>query len=142
MNVALAALASLRDYLLFVRHHEVGENVAAFIIDDDGARRHAHDEIARGLAVLLLAAARFAVARDEARLVFEVKQRRHTLVHFEDDAAAAAAVAARRPAKGAILLAQERDRAIAALACMHEYTCLIDKSHVPGSLSYGIRRAQ
>ena len=132
MDIALAAFAALRDGLALAGHYHIGEDLAAFIIYSDGAGRDAHDEVIGGLAVLLLAAAAFAVACDQSRLIFEIEERRHSLVDFEDDAAATAAIAAGRPAHRAIFFAQECDGAITALARVHEDTCLIDKPHFRG----------
>ena len=127
VHVALAALPPCAIDRALARHHQVGEHLAAFLVEDHRARRHSHHEVAAGMAVLLLAAARFAVARDQARLVFEIEQRREPLVDLEDHVAAAAAVAAGRTAEGTILFAQERDRAVAAFAGVHEDPRFIDK---------------
>ena len=81
------------------------------------------------MSILLLAAAGFAVARDQARLVLEIEQRGHALVDFKDNAAAAPTVATRGTAKGPILLAQESDRTVATLAGLHVNSGFVDKAH-------------
>jgi hypothetical protein len=119
----------MRDDRARPRHHEIGKHLAAFLVEDHRARRHSHHEVAAGMAVLLFAAARLSVARDQARVVFEIEQRREPLVDLEDHVAAAAAVAAGRSAEGAILFAQKRDRAVAAFAGGHEDPRFIDELH-------------
>ena len=129
MHVAAAAFAALRDYRRVTRHHEVGERLAALLVEHDRAGRHSHDDVVGAVSVLFLAAAVFAVFRDQPRLILEIEQRRQAFIDLEDYAAAAPAVAARGSAERPILLAQKRDRTVAALPGVHEYPGFIDKSH-------------
>src|SRR5690348_8532796 len=129
MHVALAACAAARNDRPLARHHEVGKHFAAVLVENHRARRHAHHHIAAGMAVLLLAAPGFSVARDQTRVVFEIEQSRETLVNLENHVAAAPAVAPGGAAEGTILLAQERDRAVTPLAGRHEDPRFIDELH-------------
>src|ERR1700722_16789529 len=133
MHIAAAALATLRDHRRVTRHHQVREQFAAFLIEDDRAGRDAHHDVVGAMTVLFLAAAGLAVFRDQTRLIFEIEQRREAFIDLEDYAAAPPAVAARGSAERPILLAQKRDSTVAALPGVHEYTGFIDKSH--GGLS-------
>jgi hypothetical protein len=133
MHIAAAALATLRDHRRVSRHHEISERLAAFLVEHDRAGRDSHDDVVGAVTVLFLAATAFAVFRDQTRLIFEIEQRRQAFIDLEDYAAAVSAVAARRPAERPVLLAQKCDRAVAALAGVHEYPGFIDKSH--GSVS-------
>jgi hypothetical protein len=135
MHIAGAAFAALRDYRRVTGHHEVRERRAALLIEDDRAGRHSHDDVVGAVPILFLAAARLAVFRDQPRLIFEIEQRRQTLIDLEDYAAAAPAVAARGPAERPVLLAQKRDRTVAAFPGVHEYPGFIDKSHGGGITS-------
>ena len=112
--------------------HEVGELLAAFLVEDHRAGRDPHNQVSALMTILLFAAARLAVARDRARHVLEVEQRGQAFVDLEDHAAAAAAVAARRSAEGAELFAQKGDRAVAPLAGLRVNPCFINKAHSTG----------
>ncbi len=61
MHIAAAALAALRDYRRVTRHHEVGERLPAFLVEDNRAGRDAHHDIVGAVTVLFLAAAGLAV---------------------------------------------------------------------------------
>src|SRR5208283_3462623 len=129
MHIAAATLATLRDYGRVTGHHQVRDRVAALLVEHDRTGRYAHDDIVGAMTVLFLAAAAFAVFRDQARLIFEIEQRRQAFIDLEDYAAAAPAVAARRSAERPEFLAQKRDCTVAALPGVHEYPGFIDKSH-------------
>ncbi len=129
MHIAAAALATLRDHRRITGHHEVRERLAALFLEHDRAGRDAHDDIVGAVPVLFLAAAAFAVFRDQTRLIFEIEQRRQAFIDLEDYAAAAPAIAARRAAERPILLAQKRNSTVAALPGVHEYPGFINKSH-------------
>src|SRR5208283_461075 len=120
---------ALRDDRGVTRHHQVRQRRAAFLVEDDRAGGNSHDDIVGAVAVLFLAAAGFAVFRDQTRLIFEIEQRREAFIDLEDYAAAAPAVAARRSAERPVFLAQKRDCTVAALAGVHEYPGFIDESH-------------
>ena len=134
VHIAAAARAAVRDHLALGRPHEIGDHraiVAVAVVEDHRARRHFDHQVFTGAAVLILAAAGSAVARDQPRLVLEVQQRGHALVDLEDHVAAAPAVAAGGAAEGPVLFAQECDRTVAALAGVHEDSGLVDESHRP-----------
>src|SRR6266481_5839643 len=108
MHITLAAAAAVPDYGPRSRQHQVGQRLVRFFIEDHRAGRHTHHEVTALMAVLLLAAARFAVARNKARLVLKVEQGRKSFVDLEDHVAAAAPVATRGTAERAEFLAQKR----------------------------------
>ncbi len=81
------------------------------------------------MAILLLAAARFAVAGDQAGLVLEVEEGGKSFVNLENHVAAASAVTAGGSAKRAVFLAEERDCAVPALAGLHINSGFVDKAH-------------
>src|SRR6266566_3063749 len=101
MHVAASAFAALRDRRGIAGHHEVGENFAGVLIEDDRPGRHSHHNVVGAVPVLFLAAAAFAVLCDQSRLVLEIEQRREAFIYDEDDAAAASAITARGTAEGA-----------------------------------------
>ena len=129
VHVAAAAFAALRDHRRVTRHHEVGERLAALLVEHDRAGWHSHDDVVGAVSVLFLAAAVLAVFRDQPRLILEIEQRRQAFIDLEDYAAAAPAVAARGSAERPKLLAQKRDCTVAAFPGVHEYPGFIDKSH-------------
>ena len=130
MHIAFAAGSTVRNRRALAREHEVRERRARLLVEDNRARRHAHDEVVALMAVLLLAAAGLAVARDETRRVFEIEQGGEALVHFENNVAAAAAITARRSAEGPELFAQKCDRAVTAFAGLYIDSGFVDKPHV------------
>src|SRR6266478_257207 len=100
MHVAASAFAALRDRRGIAGHHEVGEDFAGVLIEDDRSGRHSHNDVVGAVSVLFFAAAAFAVLGDQSRLVLEIEQRREAFVYDEDDAAATSAVAAGGAAEG------------------------------------------
>ena len=129
MHIAAPALATLRDHRRITRHHQVRERLAAVFVEDDRAGRYPHEDIVGAVPVLFLATSRLAVLRDQPRLIFEIEQRRQAFIDLENYAPTAPAIAARGPAERPILLAQKRNRPIAALPGVHEYPGFINKSH-------------
>src|SRR5271156_1319229 len=107
MHVALAADSALRNYRTLARDHEVGDYFFGRFVGNNRARRNPNDEVVALMTILLLAAAGFAVARDQPRLVLEIEQSRESLIALEDNAPAPASIAARRSAEGAEFFAQE-----------------------------------
>src|SRR5260221_4311402 len=110
MHIAGATFAALRDHRSFTGHHEIRERLAVLLVEDDRAGRDAHHDIVGAVPVLFLAAAAFAVFRNQTRLIFEIEQGREAFIDLEDYAAAAPAIADRRPAERPILLAQKVNR--------------------------------
>ena len=126
MRVAPAALAAAaEDERLGVGH--ILDDLVRFRVAHDGAARHADREILALLAELARALTVHAVVGDVFALVAKVHQRGHVVVDNEDDVAAVAAVAAVGAARGDVLFAVERHRAIAALARAAEDARLINK---------------
>ena len=143
MHISLTAGTAVRDDRLLARHHEVGQLRPVFLVEGEGPGGHPHDEIRAVVAVLLLAAARFAIAGDQARLELEVEEGGEALVDLQNHVAAAAAVAAGGTAEGTILFAQEGNRAVAALAGLNINPGFVDKSHGSDRIIagfYGIAR--
>ena len=135
VRVAPAALAAAaEDERLGVGH--ILDDLVRFRVAHDGAARHADREILALLAELARALTVHAVVGDVFALVAKVHQRGHVVVDNEDDVAAVAAVAAVGAARGDVLFAVERHRAIAALARAAEDARLINKRccHVGTSL--------
>ena len=135
VGVAPAALAAAaEDERLGVGH--VLDDLVRLRVAHDGAAGDADREILALLAELARALTIHAGLSDVFALVAEVHQRRHIVVDHKDDVAAVAAVAAIGTARGDILFAVERHRAVAALAGAAEDACLIDKRccHVGTSL--------
>ena len=112
------------------------DDLVALRVAHNGAARHADGEILALLAELAPALTIHAGLSDVFALVAEVHQRGHIVVDDEDDIAAVAAVAAVGTARGDILFAVERHRAVTALTRAAEDACLIDKRccHVGTSL--------
>src|SRR5438477_1348349 len=81
------------------------------------------------MAILLLAAAGFAVASNQSGLVFEIEQSRETFIDLQNHIAAAATVATGGAAKGSKLFTQEGDRAVSALPGMDVDSGFVDKPH-------------
>ena len=136
MLVAPAAPAALtEDEGLAVGH--ILDDLVALRVAHNGAARHADGEILALLAELAPALTIHAGLSDVFALVAEVHQRGHIVVDDEDDIAAVAAVAAVGAARGDVLFAVERHRAIAALARAAEDARLINKRccHVGTSLN-------
>ena len=134
--VAPAASAALaEDEIGGVGH--ILDELVRFRVAHDGAARHADREILALLAELARALTVHAVVGDVFALVAKVHQRGHVVVDNEDDVAAVAAVAAVGAARGDVLFAVERHRAIAALARAAEDARLINKRccHVGTSLN-------
>ena len=135
VGVAPAALAAAaEDERLGVGH--VLDDLVRLCVAHDGAAGDADREILALLAELARALTVHAVVGDVFALVAEVHQRRHIVVDHKDNVAAVAAVSTVGTARGDILFAVERHRAVAALAGAAEDACLIDKRccHVGTSL--------
>jgi len=116
MDVAEAAGAAFGDQRARAVAVEIGDRLAARQVADDGADRHAQDEVFAAAAVAVRAHAVLAALGAEDAGVAEVDQRVEVAVGDGPDAAAAAAVAARGPTLRHVLLAPEGGRAIAAVA--------------------------
>src|SRR5260370_17139368 len=85
MHIAVAAGSTVRNRRALAGEHEVRERRARLLVEDDRARRHAHDEVVALMTVLLLAASGLAVTSDETRRVFKIEQCREAFVHFENN---------------------------------------------------------
>jgi hypothetical protein len=108
---------------------QVGENVAAVVIEDSRTRRHPQTEIVAALAVLILSSAVLSVLSEEERLKLEIEKGGQTAVGHEDDVAAITAIAARRAAARPVLLAQEGDATGTPMARPHVHLGLVDELH-------------
>ena len=103
-------------------------------VAQDRAARHLDAQRLAVAAAAALALTGLAVAGDVFALVAKVHQRGHVVVHLEDDVAAASAVAAVRAARGHVLLAVERHRAVAAVARAHGDGYLVNKCRCHNTL--------
>ena len=129
MEVAEAALAALGEQRHLFVLREVGDRLAAVLVADLRAHRHAQPDVLGRGAVLVGAAAALAVPCDELALVAVVHQRVDVAVGHRPDAAAATAVAAVRAAPRNELLAPERRRAVAAVAGSDLDARFVDELH-------------
>ena len=137
MLVAPAALAAARgDEGLAVGH--VVHYAAGLGIAYERAARNADIQAFAVLAGAALALTVRARSRDVLALISEVHQRGHVVVDNENDIAALAAVAAVGTARSDILLAVERDGAVAAVSGLYRYLCFINKrgSHISPHYKY------
>src|SRR5689334_23606190 len=100
MDVAAAAPAALGDHDRDVCFGDLGELLARRGVVDDRADRHAHHQIAPGLAVAVLAHALLPVLGAQRGLVREVVERAEAARGDEHDVAAATSVAAGWAAHG------------------------------------------
>ena len=116
VQVAEAAVAALGDEDLLAGLQQFGHHLAGFGVVDDGADRHAQDDVVGRRAELVGTPAVLAVARLVAARVAEVDQRVEVAVGHREDAAAPAAVATVRAAERDVLLAAKAHAAVAAVA--------------------------
>src|SRR4051812_7560135 len=116
MRVAETAIAALGEHETFADLREIMDQRLAVLVENLRADRHLeHHRLAVG-AVAVLAHAVGALRRLEVLLVAIIDQRVQPVGDLDDDVAAAPALAAAGPAELDILLAPERDAAIAAIA--------------------------
>jgi hypothetical protein len=116
MDIAHAALAACGQHHLLVVLVEVEQDFAGVGVMDDGAHRHAQRDVRSGRAVLVRAAAVFAVLGAVQARIAVVDQRVDVAVCHGVDGAAASAVAAVRAASGNEFFAAKARHAIAAFA--------------------------
>ena len=116
MRGAARALAAGRQHDLLVVAVQVEQDFAGLGVMDDGADGHAQRDVGGGGAVLVRAAAVFAVLGAVQARVTEVDQRVDVAIGHGKDAAAASAVAAVRAALGNEFFAAKARHAIAAFA--------------------------
>src|SRR5882724_11868853 len=116
MRIAESAIAAFGEHEFFAERGEVVDQHLAVFIEYLRSDRHLeHDRLAIG-AMAVLAHAIGALLRLEVLLIAIVDQRVQPVDDFDDDIAAAAAIAAGGAAELDILLAAERDAAVAAVA--------------------------
>ncbi len=114
VDVASATAPAAGDDDLFALRVHVEDGLVRLRVEALRAHGHAHDAVWAALAVLVLAAPVLAALGDDATRERHVDERQLALVADEDDVAALAAVTPRGPAVGRVLLAAERDAAVAA----------------------------
>jgi len=111
------------------RRDQIGQQMSAALVETNRTWRHAHEKIGSVTSILLLSASWLSVARNQAWFVFEVEQTGEALIDFENDITAASAIAPRWTAERPVLLAQECNRSIAALAAADVNFGLVDEAH-------------
>ncbi len=129
MQIAEAALAALGDQRARSVRGEVGDELAAVGVGDHRADRHAQNHVGAAAPVLIRAAAVLAALGAMDARVAVIDQRIDVAVGQRIDAAAAPAVAAVGPAARNVLLAAERDRAVAAVAGDHLDQRFVEEFH-------------
>ncbi len=129
VDVAQAAAAAAGEQDLLAVLVEVGDQLAGFVVGDDGADREAQRDVLAALAIAFLAAAVLAALGAEAAGVAVVDQGVEVAVGHAIHAAAAAAVAAAGAALGNELLAAEGGHAIAAVTGKDVDAGFVEKFH-------------
>lgn len=127
MHIAQTALSAVQHGDFGVVAGEVCDDLAGFIVTDDGTLRHADHQILAVLSVHALSAALFAGRCHITGFVTEVLQSVEALIDFEDNVSASAAVAAVGTAGRHIELSAEGNVSVAALAALDENFCYICK---------------
>jgi CheY-like chemotaxis protein len=129
VHVSSPTAAARRSHEALLRLVEIGEKLARFGVEDLCADRDSDDQRLAALAVLVFAAAVFAVLSAQKPLVFEVEQRRQAEVSFEDYIASIASIAAGGPAQRFVLLAAHRDRTVATATALDLERDFIYEAH-------------
>ena len=134
--VALAALAATGHDHVFRRSVDVGDDLAAVRVSNQGPHGHPDYPVCAVLPVLVLAAPVLAAVAAIEPLVAQVQQGGQVRVRRHPHVAAVAAVAAVRTSLGDELLAAKAHAATAAVAGLHRDLNLVDELHgawVPGN---------
>ncbi len=129
MGVAEAAVAARGDDDALANLGEVGEERAAFLVDDLGSDRNFQHRVGAPPAGAIAAHPVHAGLGLEVLLIAKVDQRVEAVRAFDHDIAAAPAVAAVRAAELDEFLAPERDRARPAVAGADIDPRLVEKLH-------------
>src|SRR5690606_29847976 len=116
VQVAEAAIATLGQQALFAVLEQLHHHFAGFEVADDGAHRHAQDDVVAGRAELVGATALLAVARLVVAGIAVVDQGVDVAVSDHVHMPASSAVAAVGAAEGDELFATEADASAATVA--------------------------
>ena len=117
MQVPEPASTALGEHDSFAVMGQVGDDLTAVDIGDDGADRHAQDDIVRAFAIAIGAAAGLAVLGAVHARKAVIHQGVDVAVGNGDHTASAAAVAAVRSALVDVFFVTKAGRAVAAVAC-------------------------
>ena len=134
VQVAEAAITALGQQALFAVLEQLHHHFAGFVVADDGAHRHAQDDVLAGGAELVGASTLLAVARLVAAGVAVVDQGVDVAVSDHVDVPASPAVAPVGAAEGNEFLATEADASAATVAGGHINGGFIDEFHETGVL--------
>ena len=140
VDVAEAAASALGDQHLLAVVIEIGDDALRILVGDHCADRDMQGDVLAAGAVTVAGGAVLAALGEEFPCVAKLDQRIEVAVGDDIDAAAATAVAAVRSALGLVLLAPERNDAVAAVAGSYVNFGFIDEFHRLRSISKGLTK--
>ena len=129
MDVAAATPAPGRRHERLAFHAQIGDQAAAFLVEDLRPGRDLEDQVGAGVPVPILVRAGLSRGREVFMLVTKIQQRRQAAVDGQDDAAAIAAVAACGSPLGDELLAAKGHGPLPPAAPANIDMNLVDELH-------------
>lgn len=140
MLVSPAAIASAGDDELLLVCEDFADDLARFVVLDDGTEGHTDDLVLAGSAVFVASLAVFTPFRADGTQMLEVEERGSPFVADEDHAPASSTITTRRTAKGYVRFAAEGDGAVTAGPGLDAKDTLVYEPHARAVSDMGAER--
>src|SRR5260370_33711466 len=124
--IATPSAARMRDEDTLARSGEIGDGLAALVVEDERANGYLQDEVRAGVASAVGACAVTSALGLKFAVVAVAEQGVVVRIGFQINAAPVAAIAARGPAARNKLLAAKSHPAVTAVARLYEYFVFIN----------------